>query len=54
MKSKRHGGAGYASITVVSLLQSISHDQILEVNSLGISASNLKNLIDEIHASWEF
>ena len=48
LKSKRHGGAGYASIIVVLPLQSIIHDQVLEVNSMGMSASNLKNL-DEIH-----
>ena len=36
VKSKRHGGAGYASITVVSALQStIGYDQVLEVNSAG-------------------
>ena len=48
MKSKRHDRAGYASIIVVSQLQSIIHDQVLEANSMGMSASNLKNF-DEIH-----
>ena len=48
LKSKRHGGAGYASIIVILPLQSIIHDQVLEVNSMGMSASNLKNL-EEIH-----
>ena len=48
LKSKRHGGAGYVSIIVVLPLQVIIHDQVLEVNSMGMSTSNLKNL-DEIH-----
>ena len=41
VKNKRHGGAGYVSIIVVSPLQSIIHDQVLEVNSMGMSASAL-------------
>ena len=34
VKSKRHGGAGYASIIVVSALQSTIHHQVLDVNSV--------------------
>ena len=41
VKSKRHGGKGYASIIVVSALQSTIHDQVLDVNSVGDVSLNI-------------
>ena len=52
VKSKRHGGAGYTSIIVVSALQSTIHDQVLDVNfgrdvSLNIVYESAEAVIDK-------
>ena len=41
MRSKRQGGAGFSSVIVISPLQSIIRDQVVEVNSMGMTAFDL-------------
>ena len=52
-RKRIQGRDGYACIIVISPLSSIIKDQILEVNSMGISACNLSEklqCLEEIHS----
>lgn len=47
VRSKRQGGTGFASIIVISPLQSIIRDhQVVEVNSMGMTACDLNEKLD--------
>ena len=49
---KRQGGTGFSSIVVISPLQSIIRDQVVEVNSMGMTACDLTeklDCLDDIH-----
>ena len=52
VRSKRQGGTGFSSIVVISPLQSIIRDQVVEVNSMGMTACDLTeklDCLDDIH-----
>lgn len=52
VRSKRQGGTGFSSVIVISPLQSIIRDQVVEVNSMGMTACDLNeklNCLDDIH-----
>ena len=54
VRSKRQGGTGFSSVIVISLLQSIIRDQVVEVNSIGMTACDLNeklNCLDDIEKS---
>ena len=46
VRSKRQGGSGYSSIIVISPLQSIIRDQMVEVNSMGKTTCHLNEKLD--------
>ena len=51
VRSKRRGGAGFSNIIVISPFQSIIRDQVVEVNSMGMTACDLNeklNCLEEI------
>ena len=51
-RSKQQGGAGFSSIIFISQLQSIIREQVLEVNSMVMTACDLiekLNCLDDIH-----
>ena len=52
VRSKQQGGTSFSSIIVISLLQSIIRDQVVEVNSMGMTACDVQeklNCLDDIH-----
>ena len=52
VRSKRQGGTGFSSVLVISPLQSIIQDQVVEVNSMEMTACDLNeklNSLDDIH-----
>ena len=52
VRNKRQGGTGFSSIVVISPLQSIIRDQVVEVNSMGMTACDLTeklDCLDDIH-----
>ena len=52
VRNKRQGGIGFSSIIVISPLQSIIQDQVVEVNSMGMMACDVNeklNCLNEIH-----
>ena len=51
-RRRKQGGSGFASIIVISPLQSIIRDQVVEVNSMGMTACDLSEklgCLEEIH-----
>ena len=47
-QNKRLGNEGLANVLVVAPLNSIINDQILDVNSMGISACNLAEHLSDL------
>ena len=46
VRSKKQGGTGYSSIIVISPLQCIIRDQMVEVNSMGMTTCDLNEKQD--------